>query len=183
MCQIIYIMDVIKCFYKNGYLFKCSPCNFDNMMFNHMKDMIDIYKNGAVSDFDHKNENLLHCMICFRWVGRSREFTICENCCNTCIGKKVLFNMCMRSIYPTFWYYDDISKEHKMIPRDSYNNYFPEHHYKNQVLNNFINNVSKLKHRFYHDSEIIFLLSIYDHASSLHTLNWDIMIYILRFIY
>ena len=157
-------MDILTCFYNNGYLFKCLPCDFDNMIINTMKSIILINKN-AVNSYFH-NKNVSRCIICFQYVDVSYSFKVCKNCCNCCIGKKVLFEMSISYIYPIFWYYDDIQKLRCLISFDRYRIYFPEFRNKDSVLTHFVNNSFKLKHRFYHEIPIILLLSIYDPKSS-----------------
>src|SRR5579863_10049706 len=132
-------MDLISCFYNNGYLFKCSHLKFDNVIKKHMKSLMSIVGIFNGPTFDNESVNLLHCLICFQYVGHSyfydkcfRGFTICENCCYECIDKKVSFMMDTINLHPTFGY--KVQEQYNVIEYCEYYTHFPEFHDKIQVL-------------------------------------------------
>ena len=178
-----HMMDVLACFYNNGYLFKCSSIDFDDVIKNNMNRIMMIHNCSIDSEFNHENVNMTHCMICFQYVGNFKHFTICEQCCNSCINKRVRFIINAINSYPSFWCYDNTEQVYSVIQISDYDIYFPESHNKAHMLNHFVNNLYRLKHRFYHETPIMLLLSIYDPKSSCYQLNHDIIFHMLKFIY
>ena len=189
------MVEYLDSFCDNKYLFKCDRSQFNVVIKFAMTKLIKYEKHGIVHIIDDTSTK---CVICHQRITCFHEFSICCNCCKYWVNKEIILNLAEIKSYiaPTLWQYNNHSRKYDIIMTYNYYHYFPEftddswfsitgHDNYNRfvIYSHFINNSFRLKHRFYHDTQSILLLSIYDTSSSCSILNWDIMIHILKFIY
>ena len=185
------MVEIFDHFQKNRCLFKCDIHDFDHMIKSTMKELVisdSLYQKKFVGDVRYQGRHS-KCSICLQELGFINRLVICYNCCNICIGKKVIIDFGMCEIYTIVHCYNDIFNGYQMIYIHDYNNIFVEFNSefwqdtKNKVLTHFIDNSPKLKNRFYHVAPITFILSLKDPTSECYVLIHDIILYILKFIY
>ena len=191
--------NIIKHINTYGSLFNCAVHEFDVMIKNALnKLIITRYANRKSLEIDiNYADKFNKCVICLQNLMCTQGLIICHNCCNVCIGKKVMisfgtFEMSTTSMinFDTFVLYTIMMyDDYQTIHISEYQKYFVDHYYsfpfdtKHNVLNHFVNNSPKLRSRFYHVAPVTLLLSLRDPASECYVLNDDIMFYILKLIY
>ena len=199
--------NIVEHFSIYGSLFNCAVQEFDIVIKNTLNKLIiiryvdkkrlNVDINYAVMFDKNYIDRFNKCIICLQHLTYTKGLIICHNCCNICIGKKVMVNIGMFEVSTSMMINFDIFElytimmyeDYQMISFSDYNKHFVDHRSsfpngtKRNVLNYFVNNSPKLKDRFYHMVPVILLLSLSDLASECCVLNDDIMFYILKFIY
>lgn len=166
-------MNTLLNFRMNGYLIKCDQNEFDakiklvfKNMFSQLMSNDDLIEYEKCVDI---NNNALRCLIC-----RKRRFgEQYIGFCSSCVSKTLDMN---GGLYigraPTsgnFKYF--------LTRRDELGDFVAIKHEM------FINNLHKLKNEYFHQVPIIFILAKQDTQSSIYILNYDIIMYVLQFIY
>lgn len=173
-------MDILTHYHHNKCLFKCDKILFANniknvltKLFSHDDVNYDLSYIFTMCDRYIKCTTCLQ-IICTVNMSLTNPFLICDNCVHACIGEHVYVELYdsgpFGKIFSYWFKYEN-------------NGYaFTGMRYATYKYT-LIDNSHKLIHRFYHDVEIILLLSISDINSYCNVLNFDVIIHILRFIY
>lgn len=199
--------EIFERFYTHGYLFKCDGHEFDNLIKKTIKQLINVCYSTEKKFMSGISDQHIHkiCAICLQHFDFYNCLAICHNCCNVCIGKNIIIDFGIYYIYTTMFCYDVGNDNYRLISVADYCKHYVEfyfnclqdtEHYvsnddlifrslviKSNMLSHFVNNLPKLKNRFYHVVAITFLLSLKDSKSSCYVLNCDIIFYVLKFIY
>lgn len=192
-------MDILEHFYNNKCLFKCDQNCFDHEIKRTLETLLlnnQIISKNVVHLFD--NVKITKCIICLQSVIDNGDYVICDNCCNTCINKKIkisifglqhgIFRVITRYICFNIggcygWHYSRCCNLIKYFPNIEQNHNNSKCNIQHIVSKLFINNSYKLIRRFFNTVSIIFLMSSNDVHSLCHMLNPDVIMYILKFIY
>lgn len=177
-------------FYYNNCLFKCNKKVFGGKIIGELTKLL-------LGEVVHDSQTRLlkssgidlhgvgKCIICAHVIPTviksfvTGPFLICDNCCFECIGvsafAKFFVPRSPGDMYSQWFVYD--TQKHACVTL------YDTVHVSQAKSVEFVKKSHKLIHRFYHDTQILFLLSIKDEKSYCYGLLVDVMFYILKFIY